>query len=143
MGIDMSERHESETESDVEEACGFAMVYTYAAWCTVPFPLTTSGEDICLLRAFRSAGLSVTSRAETGNMTFLHLQHGRNFGRCVCRKPRFDDSVKTMISRFETACRRIINLSQAEYDQMGGKLLYPALHSISVLREVPAASSMK
>ena len=67
-------------------------------------------------------GLPVASVSEKQLLsTVFHVQHGRNLCGSVCHLTREDvDFVSTVLSRFETACRRIIGVSQAEYDQAGG-----------------------
>mmetsp|Transcript_17710 Transcript_17710/g.54775 ORF Transcript_17710/g.54775 Transcript_17710/m.54775 type:complete len:175 (-) Transcript_17710:72-596(-) len=118
------------------------MAYTHAAWRCVPWPARSSGEDGHFLRGFAAAGLPVAARAETGRaVTVLHLQHGANMGRSVCQAARADTAaIAALLERFEEACRRIINLPQAEYDQMGGRLLYQGLHSLALTAEPPPAA---
>uniref|UniRef100_A0A7S4RAW0 MYND-type domain-containing protein n=1 Tax=Alexandrium monilatum TaxID=311494 RepID=A0A7S4RAW0_9DINO len=124
------------------ELCGFSMAYTYAAWRCVAWPPLTSGEDRHFLRGVTAAGLPVATRADTGkNMTVLHLQHGNNMGRSICQRARADTAVVSlMLRRFEEACRRILKLPQAEYDQMGGGLLCQQLHGLKLTPDPPPAA---
>jgi len=64
-------------------------------------------------------------------------------GRSVCQRARADASAVTaLIRRFEEACRRIIKVSQSDYDQLGGSLLYQALHGLSLTPEPPPARGL-
>merc|ERR550525_2022237 len=102
----------------------------------------TSGEDALVLEGFKALGLPVTTRAETGRIiTVLHVQHGKNVGHSFCHVGRADTkAIKTQIDRFELACRRILRIPQAEYDQMGDSLLYPGLHCVALSSEAPAVA---
>lgn len=108
--------------SSLSGRSGFSFVYTQAAWRSLPWPSVMVGEDLALLRGFSEVGLPVASVSEKHLLsTVFHVQHGRNLCGSVCHLMREDvDFVSTVLSRFETACRRIIGVSQAEYDQAGG-----------------------
>jgi len=123
---------------------GFSMVYTHAAWRSVTWPAMTTGEDRLFARCMLASGLPVATRAESGRgMTVLHLQHGRNMGRSVCHKARTDTrAVMMTLERLEEACRRIINLPQTEYDQMGGSLLYQGLRGLTLRASLAAPQGL-
>lgn len=136
-----SKKKPSEEEAlSLVQLSGFSMVYTYAAWCNVPWPHVSSNEDKSLLHGFAQVGLPIATRAEIGRaMTILHVQHGGNMGRSVCHTIRTDGSaIKTMIDRFEQACRRILQIPEPEYDQMGHTILHPAVHSVAIVAVAPA-----
>jgi len=129
------------SESEATELAfrsGFSMVYTHAAWRCIPWAQASSGEDAAWLHACTRIGLPITSRAESGRaLTVLHLQHGMNMGTSTCTSARADSAaISTMIVRFDQACRRIIGVSEAEYDAIGECLLYRGLQGITLTKEM-------
>lgn len=119
---------------------GFSMVYTKAAWQRVPWPDLTSGEDQVFLCNVVAASLPVVHRSEAGrSLTVLHLQHGGNVKASVASSVSCDAAlISAMLCRFEEACRRIIKLSQPDYDEMGGSLLHTRLLAARFTNQRPA-----
>jgi len=132
----------SEDESfALAELSGFSMVYTHAAWRSVPWPPWSLREDRALLRAAAAAGLPVSTRVEAGRaLTVLHVQHGRNMQRSVCNVVRKDGkAIVSMIHRFEDACRRIMNITLKDYQESGTGLLHPKLRAAKLVSDPPSA----
>eukprot|EP00747_Dinoflagellata_sp_TGD_P020505 gnl/TRDRNA2_/TRDRNA2_127858_c0_seq2.p1 gnl/TRDRNA2_/TRDRNA2_127858_c0~~gnl/TRDRNA2_/TRDRNA2_127858_c0_seq2.p1 ORF type:complete len:456 (-),score=98.02 gnl/TRDRNA2_/TRDRNA2_127858_c0_seq2:56-1219(-) len=143
--FDSSSKVPSEEEATRHrELCGFSMVYTHAAWRSVPWPPGSVAEDRVWLRALTATGLPVTSRAEASRLlTVLHLQHGRNTSRSVCHSVRKDaGAISAMIDRFDVACRRILGINMQEYDQLSldGGLLYCPLKNLHIAAEPPSSA---
>jgi len=118
--------------------CGFSMVYTYAAWRSIPWPHWTVGEDAAFLAAFDEVGLPITGRAEPsrGAMLALKTQHGRNMQRSVCHTSRRDvAAITAMINRYEEACRRMMKINLQEYSEAGETMLYRKLLTLNLSAE--------